>query len=216
MGYTKFTTDLIGRHLTGIRSVLDLGSQNMYLPDSDTAKPPFASAWYSARGIEYNCIDLAGDNGALKINLAKKFVPGHDYDMVVDAGTSEHVTQMEDFYTQPFHDGHIKSIYHANQPTPEQIRAGYFYCWHNKHVFCKPGGLIISENPKSGSWPDHGYSYILASFYEKLAKYGFYDIIELGEYAFNAGAINIYSVLRKKKENFLSKELFSTLPTFDK
>ena len=64
MGYTKFTVDLISRHLEGVKSVIDLGSQNLYIENLE--KPPFASGWYEERGIEYTCIDLAGDNNAIK------------------------------------------------------------------------------------------------------------------------------------------------------
>src|SRR5579863_759685 len=107
MGYTSFTKQLVQKVLVrdDIQSVIDLGSQNDYEIGGD--RPPFISDWYATKRINYTCIDLAGDNAALKLDLAYPFEIHKPYDLVVDAGTSEHVVQSDGYEKVSFHEGHI-------------------------------------------------------------------------------------------------------------
>lgn len=215
MGYTKFTTELIERHIKGVKSVLDLGSQNYYVDASDT--PPFVSEWYNKKGIEhYVSVDLAGDNGALKMDLAEPIYLNIVFDLVVDAGTSEHVVKMKDYKSVPFHDGHINSVYPVGEVDSME---GFYNCWINKYNFCNTGGKIISENPKTGNWPSHGYSYIDQNFYMQLCNLTGMEILELGEHAASSNFVDgweIYAVLKKTRDRFIPFEDFQSLSIFQK
>jgi len=96
--------------------------------------------------------------------------------------------------------------------TSEHVKDIYM-CWKNKHSFCKKEGLIISENPKEGNWPNHGYHYYTFEFYEKISKICKYEILELGTFAAMGNANdgwNVYCVVKKLEDNdFISREAFS-------
>lgn len=216
MGYTTFTKILVKnaimRHDIPIESVLDYGSQNDY--DIGGDKPPFISDWYKGLGVSYDCIDLAGDNNAHALDLAYEIKKPVVWDLVVDAGTGEHLVQMEGYHTVAFHEGYINSVY----PTEvKNIELGYYNGWLNKFKFCRVGGLIISENPKSGHWKDHAYSYIETDFYVKFVSMADLKVVDLGEHGAMGNwetGINVYSVLKKTGEKFPTFEEFSKLPIY--
>lgn len=217
MGYTAHDISLITKHLGGIKSVLDFGAQcNYSIPNQ--AVPPFIDSWYRAKGIQYDCIDLAGDNEALIWNWSYPLEhEGISYDAVIDCGSSEHSAAIDDrdYQTTSFYKGHINSVYPKVAPSKDQIEYGFYNCWLNKHNFCKTGGLIISVNPKTGNWPLHGYTYLTKDFYTELEKMADYEILELGETAASGNTVdgyNIYAVLRKVGDRFPSFEEFKTLP----
>lgn len=193
MGYTTKTLELVQKALetTTVRNVMDLGAQNLYDQDYG-GKNPYVSEWYNARQIHYTCIDLNGENMAAKIDLSQQLPLGmSQYDLVVDAGTSEHVG---------FGKHELRSFYN---------------CLKAKHELCKVGGIIVSENPKSGSWPKHGFNYYTQDFYTQLARLAGYEILELGETAAMGNEIdgwNVYCIAKKTKEEFISFSEFKTLP----
>lgn len=222
MGITAFDIKLLEKYIDKYKPdrVLEFGSQNLYITSTD--KPPFASEWYRHKGLEYQCVDLGGDNGAWKIDVANPFGIGVDdnkggyqlqFSLVTDFGFSEHVVKMED-YTEVIYDGGITSIYPKGEINIEE---GYYNCWLNKHNLCKIGGLIISENPESKSWSGHGYTYLVEDFYKELAKVTDYEILELGRHPAmgnDKDGWNIFSVIKKHSEVFPSFEIFNSLPIF--
>lgn len=216
MGYTRFTKELVSRaiftHAGVIDSVLDYGSQNDY--DFGGDRPPFISDWYKQAGIIYDCIDLAGDNNSIRIDLSYEQHTTRTWSLIVDAGTGEHIVQMAAYHSIPFHEGYINSIY----PTEvKNIKLGYYNGWLNKFKFCRVGGLIISENPKSGHWKDHAYSYIETDFYVKLSSMADLKVVDLGEHGAMGNwetGVNVYSVLKKIGEKFPTFEEFSKLPIY--
>lgn len=215
MGITDFSISLLNKIIERFDpfDVLEFGSQNVY----SSAYPgmPFASVFYHGKGLAYyDCIDLAGDNEAIRADLSEDLsaLITRRFSLVTDFGTSEHCVQMEGYDTAPFHDGHIHSIYPVDVKNAE---LGYYNCWLNKFNFCKVGGIIVSENPKQGHWPSHGYHYITQEFYEKLSDMADLEIVELGEYPAAGNwetGMNVYSVLRKTGGKFPSFDQFSTLP----
>lgn len=241
MGVTSSDIELIKlalHHKPDIKSVMEMGSQNAYLPDTDPNKPPFASEWYRARGIEYSCIDMAGDNGAFVADLSKPLViinkegsaieptedPSHGgeeikFDLVTDFGTSEHLVAGVEMKNHFFENVNINSVYPVRVPTLEEIKLGYYNCWKNKHDLLKLGGIMISVNPKTGNWPDHGYTYINKDFYSTLAAAMGYEIYWLNENPAmgNPNAVNIECVLRKNIDNeFMLFEDFQLIEKFFK
>ncbi len=226
MGVTSSDIQLIEMALStkpSIKTVVELGSQNLYLPDTSSEKPPFASGWYEAKGLEYKCIDLTGDNGAIKVDLSEVLNMLHHhnaFDLVTDFGTAEHVVSGVDRHSVAFHGGHINSTYPMREPTPEEIRLGFYNCWVNKHNLLKVGGLMINVNPMRGHWPKHGYTYLTMAFYTKLAELVGYRIIWLNENPamgnFKTG-MNIECILEKiDGKEFISFEEFQQCEQFFK
>ncbi len=195
MGYTQFTKDKIEliTERFEVNSVIDLGAQN------DFAQPklpaPYISEWYDKKGIAYTCIDLNGENGACVIDLSEP-VEGiwNSYGLVVDAGTSEHVGD----------DGKF---------TWEAI----YNCWVTKHTLLDMGGIMYSENPKTGNWPGHGFNYYTQDFYNKLAEISGYELLDLGEHpACNniTDGWNVFCTMRKVSNHFPTLAEFKKLSIF--
>lgn len=184
MGYTHETTNIIDKYLPLIESVVDLGAQNDYrvpLP------APYVKDTYY-KGKDYEAIDISGENGSTPLDLSKLHKFTKQYDLLVDAGTSEHVG------TNGKHD--IKAIYN---------------CWKNKHNLVKIGGYIISENPKTGNWPGHGFNYYTEEFYRELALLCNYNLLSVGSVAAMGNYTdgwNVYSVLQKVNEKFCTLDEF--------
>jgi hypothetical protein len=196
---------------------LELGAQNEYITQIDV--PPFADKMYAENGIHYSCIDLSGDNNAMRLDLAHPILDESlmgAFDLVTDFGTSEHVVQAADFEKVAFHDGHINSVYPKGVIDVER---GYYECWQNKHNFLKAGGVMINVNPKKGNWPGHGYTYLDKDFYIKLAHAVGYEIFFLEENAAMGNTTdgwNIMSILRKNSESpFIPFEEFQTIPKYN-
>jgi hypothetical protein len=90
MGITGFSINLIEKYKNGAKNVMELGAQNLY--DRDYGfNFPYADTYYKAKGMEYACIDINGENGALMIDLEKPNKFDGTYDLVTDFGTSEHI-----------------------------------------------------------------------------------------------------------------------------
>jgi len=97
--------------------------------------------------------------------------------------------------------------------TSEHV-VSYYNVWLNKYKACRVGGLIISENPKTGNWSGHGHHYLTEKFYTELAKKSGMEILELGEHPAMGNTTNgwnVYCVLRKVAGSFISKEAFNKL-----
>lgn len=224
MGITLFSKSLIEKALEykpDIKSVIELGSQNDYTTGEEN--PPFANELYKSLGVNiYSSIDLAGDNYSYKVDLSNKMMiePFTDnskpepYDLVTDFGTSEHIVAANGFTTISFHGGHINSVYPSGV---RSIEIGYYNCWLNKHNLLRVSGLMINENPLTGNWPLHGYSYLSKHFYDEFCKVSDYEIIEQGEEPATGNTIdgwNKWAILKKTGNKFPPFEEFNNLPIF--
>lgn len=190
MGITSKSEHLIFKAIEGMDSsgitVAELGAQNLYRGSYDYNE--LADRWAYADKLyldelyvkEYIPIDLNGENGAQKWDLSKPLKTKRTFSVVTDFGTSEHVSD-------------------------------YYQCFVNIHKLCEVGGLMIHENPKTGNWPQHGLNYVTTEFYRQLAQAAGYDIIDLGEHAAMGNTIdgwNIFCILRKTREEFITREQF--------
>jgi hypothetical protein len=187
MGYTGKTIELIDLVIDKVQSVVDLGAQNDYR--HPTLPAPYVKDTYYANK-QYTAIDISGENGSQPYDLSLLHSFGVQYDLLVDAGTSEHVG------TNGKHD--IKAIYN---------------CWKNKHNLVKVGGFIVSENPKTGNWPGHGFNYYTEAFYHILAQVCGYNLISVGSVAAMGNFVdgwNVYAVLQKNQEEFCTLTEFKT------
>ncbi|KKN67207.1 hypothetical protein LCGC14_0463800 [marine sediment metagenome] len=193
MGLTKYSYDLLMKYAKTGDQMLELGNQTIYFGD-DYGKP--AKPMFEKMGFEHISIDLNGEDGAFKLDLGKKWKLWKklcDISILFPPSNFDIVT---DFGTSE----HVKNIYN---------------CWFNKYNFCKTGGYIISENPKTGNWKGHGHWYCTEEFYRNLAKAQGYEIIELGEHPAMGNTTdgwNIYCVLKKiKSSSFITKAQFNKL-----
>jgi hypothetical protein len=97
--------------------------------------------------IKYISIDLNGNNGAIKGDIAKDLTAyGHDtYDIVTNFGTTEHVETLDEQYE----------------------------CFKNMHDLCCVGGFMIHEVPMIELYdrvPDHSPVYYSANFFKHLKE----------------------------------------------
>jgi len=131
----------------------------------------FASEWYKSKGVKnYTCIDLNRKNNALDIDLSIVIT---DYFMSYDIVTDIGTSE------------HVTNLQN---------------CWANKVLLCKKGGLIISENPKAGSWQDHGFHYMTIDKVKEIGKELGLTLVDIGEVAAmenTKDGWNIWSVFRK-------------------
>lgn len=151
MGYTHKTWKVLKPYIRGGIRVMDLGAQN----DFTLPHHPFTRERYESNGVNYECIDVNGKGGSIYHDLGTKLETMHEaFDLVVDAGTKEHVKNLD-------------------------------IAFYNQDYLCRQGGWMYCENPKVGSWPDHGHHYFTMDFYKDLAKRKNYDIVLLEEHPCN-------------------------------
>jgi len=193
-------TDHNARHLARliperqIQTIMELGSQQAYI--SEEWNGQYASEWYWKHNIsKYHSIDRNGENGAMRLDLAKPIEEQLDidqeaffpqYDLVTDFGTSEHVKN-------------------------------YYICWLNKFNLCKVGGIIYSENPATGNWPGHGKHYITDEFYHDLAQIAPIEVIETGLHPAMQNTTdgwNVWGIIQKTGKEFPSAYKFKKLAIF--
>ncbi len=188
MGITDFSLLILNKYVKANDKVLELGAQNLYASEFEGS--PYADLYYKRKQCKYTCIDLNEENNALNLDLSTK-LSLDKYNVVTDFGTSEHV-----------------GINGKHDPK------AFYNCWLNKHNACEIGGLIISENPKTSNWPEHGFNYVTENFYRQLAYSNGYEILEIGEHpAMNntENGWNIYCVLRKTQDKFMTLTNFKKL-----
>lgn len=188
MGYTSFTLEKIKTIISEneVKSVLDFGAQNNYAQPKLPA--PYMSEWYQSKGIYYMSVDLSGENGCIVQDLTKSFDLGKEFDLCVDAGTLEHVSDLYSGLLNLF--AHCKTggiIYRENPKTGNWPGHGFNYMSLDfYHELEKVSGLKIidlGEHPAMGNSID-GW--------------------------------NIYCVMKKTSDLFPVKNLFETLSVFDK
>lgn len=214
MGITSFEHRLLQQLIKTYKpkSVCELGSQNLYI--SNGANPPFASEFYEGMGIKYQCIDLAGDNNAIVADLSRPLELHDKFDLVTDFGSSEHVVQMQQYQSTAFHEGYINSIYPVGKVTEENIENGIYNCWLNKHNLLDIGGIMVNVNPKTGNWPNHGYSFYSKEFYRNFQAATDYHVFLLDEHAAMGNTVdgwNVVCVMQKKSEKFIGLDEFNSM-----
>lgn len=170
--------------------MIELGDQQMYchpnIPERSAAK-----SWFERMGVKHTSIDMNGELGALPMDLSKPILREeweNAFDVVTDYGTSEHVG-----------------------PTVTAL----YNCRANCHGWCRPGGLMLFDNPKTGHWPKHGYHYFTVAHYEKLAAACGYRIVHLFEHPTLGNTWDGYQIfavmLKQDNAPFISEEKFTEL-----
>src|SRR5262249_16111951 len=149
--------------------------------------------YYENAGVDlYLAFDLSGRNGSFKIDLCKNhdFMP--QFDIVTNYGTIEHDNDQ----------------YHA---------------FKNMHDLSVKGGLVLHAFPAVGHWPNHGRYYYSLSFVSELGKGAKYQVTNIvqapcyrqGQESDRANCDLILAALQKQRDEFISTDLFQTLPIVD-
>ena len=200
MGITDFSLSLlegiIAEHKP--RSVIELGAQNLYT--NGPAYGKYADTFYREHKILYECIDLNGENYAEPYDLS---LPIHGVvgphlppEVLAEMVQGRQYDLVTDFGTSE----HVQ---------------GFYQCWLNKWRLCKVGGVIVSENPKTGNWPGHGYNYVTMEFYAGLSKaLGNYATMERGEHPAMGNTTdgwNVWCIMVKNSEDFITEKEFNKL-----
>jgi hypothetical protein len=193
MGYTNFTVSKLENIIEKYqpKTVVDLGAQNMY--NQPVLPAPYAKDWYISQGIEYTAIDLSGENNSAILDLAIPFDLSQKtkFDLVVDAGTTEHVGI-------------------EGKHSPE----AFYNACKNRFDLCRVGGIIYCENPKTGNWPNHGFNFVTEEFYKSLEEKCNVSVLEIGEHAAMGNITdgwNVYCIMQKNGNDFISFEEFVKL-----
>lgn len=111
---------------------------------------------------------------------------------------------------EPFDLGEFDIV--TNFGTCEHIDGSLYIPFKNIHNACKPGGIMIHENPATGHWPGHGQHYFTMGFYTAIAKTCGYVIEDLCEEFAMGNTLdgkNICCVLRKGDNDFITEEQFN-------
>lgn len=197
MGCTQYDIDLLTNMIEAYKpkSVIELGAQNNYAQPNLPA--PYMREWWEAKGILYRSIDLSGECGAITEDLSQPMntvladYEDRPFDFVTDLGTSEHIGIDGKFSWE--------AIYN---------------CWKTKFDLCKVGGYIISENPQSGSWPNHGFNYYTFKFYTQLMNVADLTTPLMDRVPAMGNRIdgwNVMTVMHKVGPRFLTLEQFKLL-----
>ena len=129
--------------------MLELGNQKVKL----SGNRQIAKSYFEKLGFKHTSFDINGKDGALPIDLSRAIENKgfhNKFDIVTNAGTSEHVEPYE----------------------------GQYECFRNVHLCTKVGGIMIHIVPEDGSFPNHCPFYYKSGFFEKLAELNNYEVIE--------------------------------------
>jgi hypothetical protein len=144
------TTDgLAGKHM------LELGNQSI---TNEQIPEPTGKAYFKNRGVQHTSFDLNGRDGARRVDLSEPIRKSkwlNAFDIVTNAGTSEHVEPFETQYT----------------------------CFMNIHDCLKQKGIAIHIVPDAieleerGYWKDHCNNYYTHDFFARLAELNGYTLV---------------------------------------
>lgn len=165
-------------------TVVELGSQNLYRGEGDfvNGKWKYADDMY-LKELGFAEYMCIDLNGE---NDAKK------WDLSYPIRTTKEFDLVTDFGTSE----HVKDLHQV---------------FENINLLCKVGGIMVHENPATGSWPKHGYHYRDINFYVRLAELAGYKMLHSEKHAAMGNSTDgwvILVVMRKEKEGFISMKEF--------
>lgn len=156
--YIDFIRESVESTLGGFGGtrMLELGNQRIARRAMIGART--GKAYYTDLGVEHTSLDFNGKDGAVALDLsvAVDKPEWHGYfDIVTNAGTTEHVEPHDAQYT----------------------------CFANLHEWLKPGGIFIHIVPaveglaSTNRWDKHCNNYYSAAFFEMLARENDYALV---------------------------------------
>lgn len=134
---------------------------------NDFTRPgnPFAREYYESLGIWYECVDVNGKGGAIWFDLGS---------------LENHLIGQFDLVVDAGTKEHVKNLDRA---------------FVNHYNLTRTGGLMYCENPKVGSWPEHGHHYFTLEFYHKYAQENNMQILHLEEHAASDNTIDGWEII---------------------
>lgn len=194
MGVTAHSIKLIEKALSliSVTEVMELGSQNMFDRNYGEAKLHDGLHCNNPYASEYY------NSKGIKYNCI---------DLNGENGALQY--QLE----EPVKHGK-KYILVTDFGTGEHVRNVY-NVFKTIHDLLEEGGVCVRENPKTGSWPGHGFNYMTADVYKSIANANGYKIIELHEHAAMGNVTDGWNVccIYQKMEDvpFMNEGVFKLL-----
>ena len=190
MGLKKPLIDYITRSILSrydtLHNLKILEFGNQIVRDGEGYFENTGKEYWTNQLMDHTSVDVNGQHGALKKDLTKiSDFQGmfQQFDVVYNAGTSEHVEPFEDQYT----------------------------CFKIADMCCKIGGIMIHAVPEirnrdiRGTWVDHCRYYYSEKFFETLIKESNYEYITSNK----SNTSISYTFQKTTNSNFMKdKELF--------
>jgi hypothetical protein len=190
-----------------IRSVRELGAQNLYQTYRTAPYGCYADRYYKLKGVEsYECIDLNKENGAIPLDLSiPHTLPA--VDMVTDFGTSEHVAG----YTADDESALVKDSNTTWKDSEAHVAGceAFYNCWTTKYNASRM--LLVGANPATRHWKRHGHFYYTPEFYHVLCGLTGMKAIRVGEHYAMGNILDgkeVHCVLDVRGSHWISLEEF--------
>lgn len=193
MGFTAETLDILERLPLRSKRMLEFGNQQIFIQGPLYGTP--AKAYFKDRGVDHVSVDLdinhdhaTQEYGCIKADLSSHLLGIGMFDIITDAGTSEHINGCG----CPWPAG----CTHKNDRRLPLYRAR-----KNANDHCVAGGHMLFINPKVGHWPGHGFHYFTEEHYTSLAKLCNYSITELASIPSMGNVtdgVNVVALLKKE------------------
>lgn len=158
--------------------MLELGAQGFRGRQKIYSGIKIAREYFNSIGINCISVDISGKYGSLKIDLREPIEENwyNKFDIITNIGTTEHIVPIESQY---------------------QV-------FDNIHFCTKIGGIIIHFVPVSNR--RHSYLYYKERFFEIIAKFNNYEIIEIEKFDRKNGDFYWGVCLRKQEDNTFMEE----------
>lgn len=151
MGITKHTFDLITKYTRQGDSMLELGSQNIYFGNN---YGKFAKVIFESMDIKHTSVDLNGEGDCIVKDLTKPLELG-EFDIVTNAGTSEHTNDLYACYKNMWDSckegGYIVS---ENPKTENWPGHGNYYLTVDFYMGISGDLKEVGEHPAMGNHTD--------------------------------------------------------------
>ena len=157
------------------KKIAELGAQYVMGEEWGSYGPPYFKDVFN--GLDITSFDITGENNSIILNLS-------------DENIDESYLNSFDIIT--------------NFGTTEHVQNQY-NCWKNIFKMLKKDGIIISEIPKIGNWPNHCKYYFDENSFKALNLD--FQILDIKDVFWDSNGYNIYSVMSKKHDgNFKTEE----------
>jgi len=139
-----------------------------------------AKMYFESKKIRHTSFDINNKDGSIKIDLSKPIPKKYfnKFDIVTNAGTSEHITNAQ------------------------------FEVFKNIHDLCKVGGYMIHSIPQKGCWGNHCPHKYTKYFIKKIAQANQYKILFDESILRRGKNYLICGILQKTKMNFVKDSIW--------
>ncbi len=159
------------------KEMLELGAQGFRGKQKVSLGVKVAKEYFDSIGIDCTSVDINGKYGSLNIDLREFIIEEwkNKFDIITNCGTTEHIYPIESQY---------------------QV-------FKNIHFCCKLNGIIIHFVPFGNR--RHSHFYYGNKFFENIAQFNNYEIIEIEKFDRKGGDIYWGVCFRKTKDKEFMK-----------